>query len=118
MIFPNLCIFSLFVISIIDPLISDGGDFVCCRVISEMHHVLETRLSFYKRRYEYLLNLRDRMSMMKAMPLKVECSNKISPLLHPYFYNINTFNASFKSQFNFTHNFDNLELFWMCSSIP
>ena len=49
-----------------------------------------------------------KMTMMKAMPLKVECSNKISPLLHPYFYNINTFNASFKSQFNFTHNFDDL----------
>ena len=118
MIFPNLCIFSLFVISIIDPLISDDGDFVCCRVISEMQHVLETRLPFYKRRYEYLLNLRDCMAMMKAMPLKVEWSNKIRPLLHSYFYYINTFNASFKSQFNFTHNFDNLELFWMCSSIP
>ena len=104
--FLNLCIFSLFIISIINRQISDDGDFVCCRVISEMQHALETRLSFYKRRYEYLLNLRDRMSMMKVMPLKVECSNKISPLLHPYFYNINTFNASFKSQFDFTHNLD------------
>ena len=116
--FLNLCIFSLFVISIINRLISDDGDFVCCRVISEMQHALETRLPFYKWRYEYLLNLRDRMAMMKAMPLKVECSNKISPLLHPYFYNINTFSASFKLQFNFTHNLDELQLFWMCSSIP
>ena len=48
------------------------------------------------------------MAMMKAMPLKVECSNKISPLLHLYFYNINFFNASFKSQFYFTHNLDEL----------
>ena len=46
--------------------------------------------------------------MMKAMLLKVEWSNKISPLLHPYFYNINTFNAPFKSQFSFTRNFDDL----------
>ena len=59
-------------------------------------------------RYEFLLKSRDRMAVMKAIPLKVERSNKISPLLHPYFYNINTFNASFKSQFNFTHNFDDL----------
>ena len=118
MIFSNLVIFSVFVISIINPLISDDGDFVCCRVKSEKQHGLETRLPFDKWRYEYLLNSRDRMAMMKAMPLKDECSNKISPLLHPYFYNINTFNASFKSQFNFTHNFDNLQLFWMCSSIP
>ena len=48
------------------------------------------------------------MPMMKAMPLEVECSNKIIPLLHSYFYNANTFNASFKSQFNFTHNLDEL----------
>ena len=102
--FLNLRIFSLFFISIINRLISDYGDFVCCRVISEMQHALEKRLPFYKWRYEYLLNLSDCMAMMKAMPLKVECSNKISPLLHPYFYNINTFSASFKSQFNFTHN--------------
>ena len=95
--FLNLCIFLLFVISIINRLISDDGDFVYCRVISEMQHALETRLPFYKWRYEYLLNLRDRMAMMKAMPLKVESSNKISPLLHPCFYNINTFNDSFKS---------------------
>ena len=40
--------------------------------------------------------------------MKVECPNKISPLLHRCFYNINTFNASFKSQFNFTHNLDEL----------
>ena len=46
MIFPNLCIFSYFVISIIDTLRSDDGDIVCCRVISEMLHALETRLSF------------------------------------------------------------------------
>ena len=68
MIFPNLCTFPLFVISIIDPLISDDGDFVFWRVISEMQHALETRLPFFKRRYEYLLNSRDRMAMMK-----VEC---------------------------------------------
>ena len=54
--------------------------------------------------------------MMKAMPLKVECSNKISPLLHPYFCNINNFSALFKSQFHFTHNLVDLQLFWMCSS--
>ena len=93
MVYPNLCIFSLFVI---------------ISVISEMQHALETRLPFYKRRYEYLLNSRDRMAMMKAIPLKFECSNKISPLLHPYFYNISTYNASFKSQFYFNHNLDEL----------
>ena len=108
MIFPNLCTFSVFVISITNPLISDDGDFVCCRVISEMQHALGTRLPFYKWRYEYLLDSRDRMAMMKAMPLKLECSNKISPLLHPYFYNINTFNSSFKSQLNFTLDLDEL----------
>ena len=59
-------------------------------------------------RYEFLLKSRDRMAVMKAIPLKVERSNKISPLLHPYFYNTNTFNASFKLQFNFTHNLDEL----------
>ena len=91
--FINLRIFSLFVISITIRLTLDD---VCCRVISEMQHALETRLPFYKWRHKYLLNLHDRMAMVKAMPLKVECSNKISPLLHPYFYNINTFNASFK----------------------
>ena len=48
------------------------------------------------------------MAMMKAIPLKVECSKKIGPLLHPYLYNINIFNASFKSQFYFTHNLDEL----------
>ena len=31
------------------------------------------------------------MTIMKPMSLKVECSVKISPLLHPYFYNINIF---------------------------
>ena len=106
--FNDLCIFTLFVISTINPLISDDGDFVCYHVISEMQHALETRLLFYKWRYKYLLNSCNRMAMMKAMPLKVECSNKISPLLHLYFYNINFFNASFKSQFYFTHNLDEL----------
>ena len=106
MIFPNLMHFFVFQFSIINPLISDDGDFACCPVISEMQHALAMRLSFYKWRYKYLLNSRDRMAMMKAMPLKVECSNKIGPLLYPYFYNINTFNAVFKSQFNFTHNLD------------
>ena len=28
--------------------------------------------------------------------MKAECPNKISPLLHPCFYNVNAFNASFK----------------------
>ena len=106
--FLNLCIFLLFIISIINRRISDDGDFVCCRVISEMQHVLETRLSFYEWRYEFLLNSRDRMAMMEATPLKVERSNKISPSLHPYFHNINTFNASLKSRFNFTYNLDEL----------
>ena len=115
--FLNLCIFLFFVTSIINRLISDDGDFVCC-VISEMQHALEMRLPLYKWRHSrYLLNLRDRMAMMKAMLLKVECSNKIRPLLYPYFYNINIFNISFKSQFNFTHDFDDLQLFWMWSSI-
>ena len=90
------------------PLISDNEDFICCRVISEMQHVMEMRLPFYKWRYKYLLNSRDRMPMMKAMALKVECSKKINPLLHLYFYNINTFNASFKLQLSFTHNLDAL----------
>ena len=40
--------------------------------------------------------------------MKVECPDKISPLLHTCFYNINTFNAYFKSQFNFTHNLDEM----------
>ena len=40
--------------------------------------------------------------------MKAEYPNKSSPLLHPCFYNINTFNASFKSQFNFTHHLDAL----------
>ena len=48
------------------------------------------------------------MAMMKAIPLKIQFFNKVSPLLHPYFYNTNTFDASFKSQFNFTHNLDEL----------
>ena len=118
MIFLNLCIFWHFVVSIVSHLISGDGDFVCCRAISEMQHALERTLPFYKWRYEYLLNSRDHMPMMKAMLLEVECSNKIVRLLHSYFYNVNNFNASFKSQFNFTHNLDELQLFWMCSSIP
>ena len=40
--------------------------------------------------------------------MKIEYPNKISPLLHPCFYNINAFNAYFKSQFNFTHDLDKL----------
>ena len=36
--FNDLSIFTLFVISIINPLISDDGDFVCYHVISEMLH--------------------------------------------------------------------------------
>ena len=95
-------------ISIINPLISNGWNFVCCRVISEMQHVLETRLPFYEWRYEFLLNSRDRMAMMKAKPLKIERSKKINPSLHPYFHNINTFNASLKSRFNFIYNLDEL----------
>ena len=92
MIFPNFCIFSLFVISITNPLISDDEDFVCCRVISEMQHALDKRLPFYKWRYKYLLNSRDRVAMMKAMPLNINT-------LSINTYSINTFNVSFKSQF-------------------
>ena len=88
--FLNLWIFLLCFISIINRLISDDGDFVCYRLVSEMQHALETRLPFYKWRYVYLLNLCDHMTMMKAIPLKVECSNKISPLVHPYFSTIQT----------------------------
>ena len=69
--FINLCIFSLFVISIINRLTLDDGDFVCCHVISEMQHALETRLPFYKWKHKYLLNLHDCMAMVKAIPLKV-----------------------------------------------
>ena len=46
--FPRFMHFWLFVISIINPLISNDGDFVYCGVISEMQHVLEMRLPFYK----------------------------------------------------------------------
>ena len=46
--------------------------------------------------------------IMNGSNMKVECPNKISPLLHPCFYNINAFNAYFKSQFNFTHDLDKL----------
>ena len=106
--FPKFRPFYAFRYSIRNPLISDDGDFICCRVIWEIQHVLETRLPFYKWRYKYLLNSINCMAMMKAMPLKVECSNKISFLLHSYFYNINFFNTYFKSQFNFTHNLDEL----------
>ena len=95
MIFQNLCIFSLFVISIINPLISDDGDFVCRRLISEMQHALETRLLFYKWRYEYLLYDDAVVAVVmvvvvavvvvkKESNIKVEFSNRISPL-NPYF---------------------------------
>ena len=95
MILPNLCIFSLFVISIINPLISDDEDFVCRRLISEMQHALETRLLFYKWRYEYLLNDDVVVAVVvvvvvavvvvkKESNMKVEFPNKISPL-NPYF---------------------------------
>ena len=107
MILRHSCFFSL-VVSIINPLISDDGDFACCHVISEMQNALKTRLPFYEWRIESLLHSHDHMAMMKAMLVKVEHSNKISPLLHPYFYNINAFNASLKSQFNFTYNLDEL----------
>lgn len=46
MIFSDLCIFSLFVIYIINPLISEDGAFVYRRLISEMQHAPETRLPF------------------------------------------------------------------------
>ena len=85
MIFPNLCIFLLFVISVINPLISDDGDFVCCHVISEMQHALETRLPFYKWRYQYLLNSRDRIAMMKVM-WKLNALTR----LVPYYIHIST----------------------------
>ena len=98
MIFPNLCIFSLFVISIINPLISDDGDFVCRRLISEMQHALETRLLFYRWRYEYLLNddvvvavvvvvvVAVVVVVKKESKMKVEFPNKISPLFLEYKY--------------------------------
>ena len=34
--------------------------------------------------------------IMNESNMKVECPNKISPLLHPCFYNKNAFNAYFK----------------------
>ena len=71
--FLNLCIFWLFVISIINHLISDDADFLWD----------ETRLPFYKWRYKYLLNLCDRMAMMKAMPLKIVLTRLV-----PYYINI------------------------------
>ena len=106
MILRHSCFFSLVVISIINSLISDDGDFACCHVISEMQNALKARLPFYEWRFESLLHSHDHMAMMKAMPVKVEHSNKISPLLHPY-----TFNAFLKSQFNFTYNLDELYCF-------
>ena len=42
--------------------------------------------------------------IMNESNMKVECPTKISPLLHPCFYNMNAFNPFFKSQFNFIHN--------------
>ena len=99
MIFPNLCIFLLFVISIINPLISDDGDFVCRRLISRMQHALETRLLLDKWRYQYFLNDDVVVAVVivivvavvvivikKESNIKVEFPNKISPL-NPYFYN-------------------------------
>ena len=98
MIFPNLCIFSLFVISIINPLISDDGDFACPHLIPKMQHALETRLLLYKRRNKYLLNDNVVVAVMvvvvvavvvvvvvkKESNVKVEFPNKISPV-NPYF---------------------------------
>ena len=100
MILPNLCIFSLFDISIINPLISDDGDFACPHLIPKMQHALETRLLLCKRRYKYLLNDNVVVAVMVAVVVvavvvvvvvvknesnvKVEFPNKISPL-NPYF---------------------------------
>ena len=90
MIFPNLCIFSLLVISIVNPLITDAENYVCRRFISEMQHTLETRLLFYKWRYKYLLNDDVVVAIVavavvkKENNVKVEFPNKIS-LLNPYF---------------------------------
>ena len=94
--FPNLCIFWFFVISIINLLISEDGDFVCRRLISEMQHVLETRLLFYRGRYEYYL-INDvavavvvvvvaavAVVVRKESNMKVELPNIISPS-NPYF---------------------------------
>ena len=90
--------FPLFVISVINPLVSDEGDFVCRRLISEMQHVLETGLLFYKWRYEYLLN--DNVVVVvvvvvvavvvavvvvvirKESNMKVQFPNNISPFNH------------------------------------
>ena len=86
--------FPLFVISVINALISDDGDFACRRLISEMKHALETRLLFYKWRYEYLLN--DNVvvvvvavvvavvvvAVKKESNMKVESPNNISPFNH------------------------------------
>ena len=52
MIFSNLCIFLLFLISIINLLISDDGDFVCCCLILKIQHALKTGMWTYG----YLLN--------------------------------------------------------------
>ena len=98
MILPNLCIFSLFDISIINPLISDDGDFACPHLIPKMQHALETRLLLYKRRYKYLLNDVVVAVMVVAVVVsvvvvvvvkkesngKVKFPNKISPV-NPYF---------------------------------
>ena len=98
MIFPNLCIFSLFAISIINPLISDDGDFACPHLIPKMQHALETRLLLCKRRYKYLLNDNVVVAVMvvvvvavvvvvvvkKESNVKIEFPNKIIPL-NPYF---------------------------------
>ena len=95
MIFPKLCIFSLFLISIISPLISDDGDLVCRLLISEMQHALEMRLPSCKWRYKYLLNddvvvavvvvvVVVVVAVKQKSNMKVEFSDKISPF-NPYF---------------------------------
>ena len=96
MIFQNLCIFSLFVISTINPPKLDDEDFACRGLISEMQHALDSRLLFKKWRYEYLLN--DDVVVVvvvvvvavvvvvvkKESNMKVKFHDKISPL-NPYF---------------------------------
>ena len=99
MIFSDLCIFLVFVIYIITPLILEDGAFVYRRVISEMQHALETRLLFYKWRYEYLLNdnvvvavvvvvvfavVAVAVVIKKEGNLKIEFPNNIGSL-NPYF---------------------------------
>ena len=83
---------------------SNTGRWGLCllRVISKMEHALETRLPFYKWRY--------------IQVFMQQCGNDESNALTrlaPYYIHISTiqlniFNTSFKLQFNFTHNFDDL----------